>query len=82
MRNQWTLTAVLICVLLGPWILSAESSKSRVSEEVLQGMASDDQSRRVEELARLITNLERQMNRLDDRFEKLDRDLKEIKRKV
>ena len=59
-----------------------DSDKIQVSEEMLHDMARDTQKHRVEELARLISNLERRLNRLEDRFEKLDNDLKELKRKV
>lgn len=86
MKKQWIAAGVLVCILSAQATVFAElaerTQKSQMSEEKLQDMSRDAEKRRLEELARSITNLERRMSRLDDRFEKLDHDLKELKRKL
>ena len=86
MRNQRIFIVFAICGLIGLGLIPAESAgetrKSQVNEEMLRKMSDEEQNRQLDELARAITNLERQMNRLDGRFEKLDHDLKELKRKI
>lgn len=62
--------------------LAANRENAEVSEEMLQNMARDEQNRRIQELTRMVSNLERKVVRLGDRIEQLDYDLKELRRKV
>ena len=88
MKKRWVaLTLILVCLLFQAGVILAEqgSNNSRspqVSEKMLQGMAREEQGRRISELAQSIKDLDRRLNRLDDRFQRLDNDLKEIKRKI
>lgn len=83
MRKQNFVILVAAGILLGSGTIFAEWEKveaPQASEETLKNMARDDQNRRVEQLARSITNLERKMDRLEDRLERLNEDFKEFKR--
>ena len=50
--------------------------------DLIPAMSQEDQGRRLQEAERSLVNLQRQIDRLGERFEKLDRDLENLKRKV
>jgi len=85
MKHLKMAVMIAMCALLISGPLFAEWAKAeepQPSEETLKNMNRDEQSRRVEQLARSFTNLERKMDRLEDRLERLDEDFKEFKRNI
>ena len=60
--------------------LAAEPTEP--SETVLESMTQSQLHRRMNELARSFAGLERKFDRLDDRVGTLNREVKELKRKV
>ena len=59
-----------------------DSSKPQVGRAVLRNITDDEQNRQLTEIARSLADVDRRVSRLEDRFEKLDHDMKELKRKL
>ena len=87
MRSQSIAAFVLCLVLLGCRIGSAAPAAEtqqpqQVDEKLLRQMSREEHERRFTELDHTVSNLERKVTRLSDRIDRLEYDLKEVKRGI
>ena len=84
MKN-WTMRVmVLVCVLSAmPPLFAEEAETARAfDEKLLRDMTREERDRRIQEIARSVSDLDRKVTRLSDRLDRIEYDLKEVKRKV
>lgn len=80
MKKKTAISGILFCVLLLSPVMAQAEDKT---ESAAAGAVPDfSDQMRIVELERAVGNLDRKISRLEDRYEKLDHDLKELKRKV
>lgn len=57
-------------------------SPAQAAEEKIQPVADFTDHQRIDEVERTLTSIDRKISRLEDRIEKLDRDVSDLKRKM
>ena len=82
MKNQGGRSILIGFVLLQLFVFPAWAIEDQKGEVVETRVSMLDYDRRLKELEHAFSNFERKMDHLEDRVEKLDRDLKELNRKV
>ena len=55
---------------------------AQAAEDKVQPIADFTDHQRIDEIERTLSNMDRRISRLEDRTEKLDRDVSELRRKV
>ena len=87
MGNRSIAAFVLCLVLLGCGLASAAPAADpeqpqQVDEKLLRQMSREEHERRFSELDHTVSNLERKVTRLSDRIDRIEYDLKEVKRGI
>ena len=83
MKKQLAILWLLACLAVSATAFAKpDSDKPQVSDAVLRNLTEDEQNRQLTEIRRSLANIERKLDRSEDQIQKLDHDLKELKRKV